>query len=103
VTGFDKGLAASTHTMARLHDFSPLLDLYINELAIHVCIIAIGSLVCFSWDLFLEPVWGAQMLGWSSNGSGVTRKLGTHLAGNHHMTGQKAWPSNWLLFVISRA
>jgi len=27
----------------------------------------------------------------------------THLSGNHHMTGQKAWPSNWLLFVISRA
>jgi len=26
-----------------------------------------------------------------------------HLAGNHHMTGQKAWLSNWLLFVISRA
>ena len=26
-----------------------------------------------------------------------------HPAGNHHTTGQKAWPSNWLLFVISRA
>jgi len=26
----------------------------------------------------------------------------THPAGNHHMTGQKIWPSNWLLFVISR-
>jgi len=27
----------------------------------------------------------------------------THSAGNHHMIGQKAWPSNWLLFVIPRA
>jgi len=28
---------------------------------------------------------------------------GSHLAGNRHTTGQKAQPSNWLLFVISRA
>jgi len=27
---------------------------------------------------------------------------GTHLAENHHITGQKNWPSNQLLFVISR-
>jgi len=26
-----------------------------------------------------------------------------HPAGNRHTTGQKAWPSNWLLFVMSRA
>jgi len=52
---------ASTHTMAKLT--SPPFDFYINELTIHVCIIAIVSLVCFSWGLSLGPVWRARVLG----------------------------------------
>jgi len=63
--------------MARLT--SPPLDLYVNELTIRVCIITNGSLVCFSWGLFLWPVWCARMLGWSSNGSGVNRQAPTQL------------------------
>jgi len=27
--------------------------------------------------------------------------IAIHQAGNCHMTGQRVWPSNWLLFVIS--
>jgi len=53
--------------------------LYINELTIHVCIIANGSLACFSWDLFLGPVWHAQVLGLSSNGSSLTGQAPTWL------------------------
>jgi len=90
---------AGFHTHNGNADFSPPLDFYINELTIHVCIIANGS-----WSAF--P--GASFLGLSdvlkcSGGlqMAVVWKV-TYLAGNHHMTGQKAWPSNWLLFVISR-
>jgi len=41
--------------------------------------------------------------GWSSNGSGMTGQQPTQLEIATLMIGQKAWPSNWLLFVISRA
>jgi len=44
-----------------------------------VCIIVNDSLVCFSYVLFLGPVWHAQVLGWSSNGSGVTGQESTQL------------------------
>jgi len=45
-------------------DFSQPLDFYIDrvvvkyppELTIHVCIIAVVSLISFSWGLFLGPV-----------------------------------------------
>jgi len=70
---------ASFHTHNGKADFSPPLDFYINELTIHVCITAIISLVCFSWGLFLGPVWCAQVLRWSSNGSGVNRQAPTQL------------------------
>jgi len=70
---------AGFHTQNGKADFSPPLDFYINELTIHVCISAIVSLVCFSWGLFLGPVWRARMLGWSSNGSGVNRQAPTWL------------------------
>jgi len=56
---------AGFHTQNGKAAFSPPLDFYINKLTIHVCIIANGSLVCFSWGLFLRLVW-------SSNGNGVT-------------------------------
>jgi len=52
---------------------------YINELSIHVCIIANGSLVCFSWGSFLWPVWHAWVLGWSSYSSGLTGQAPTQL------------------------
>jgi len=65
---------ASFHTHDGKADFLPSLDFYINELTIHGYIIAIVSLVCFSWGLFLGAVWCAQVLGWSSNGSGVNRQ-----------------------------
>jgi len=48
-----------------------LFNFYINELIIHMCITAKGSLVCFSWGLFLRPVRCAWVLRWSLNGSGV--------------------------------
>jgi len=67
---------AFTHTMA---DFSPPHNFYINELTIHVCIIANGSLVYFSWGLFLGPVWCAWVLRWSSNDSGLTGQAPTQL------------------------
>jgi len=70
---------ASFHTYNGKANFSPPLDFYINELTIHVCIIANGSLVCFSWGLFLEPAWCAQVIGWSSNGSGMTGQAPTQL------------------------
>jgi len=80
------------------------LDFYINELTIHVCIIANGSLIWFSWGLFLRPVWCAQKLGWSTNGSGVTGQVS--IATWLEITTQLAREpvsSNWLLCVISRA
>jgi len=76
VTGFDKSWLPHTHGKA---DFSPPLNFYINELTIHVCIIANGFLVCFSWDLFLKPVWHVKVLGWFANGSGVTGQAPTWL------------------------
>jgi len=60
-TRFDKSRLPHTHNGKA--DFSQPLDFYINELKIHVCIIANGSLVCFSCGLFLRPVWCAQVLG----------------------------------------
>jgi len=47
------------------------------------CLTCSSARVVFKW----------QWCGWTS----------IHPAGNRHTTGQKAWPSNWLLFVISRA
>jgi len=67
---------AGFHTHNGKADLSPLLDFYINELAIHVCIIAIVSLVCFPVGLFLGL---SDVLGWSSNGSGVNRQAPTRL------------------------
>jgi len=49
VTGFDK---SGFHTHNGKADFSPPLNFYINELTIHLCIIANGSLVWFSWACF---------------------------------------------------
>ena len=66
---------ASTHTMARLTFHHHL----INELNNPCVIIANGSLVCFSWGLFLKPVRRAWVLGWSLNGSDVTVKVPTWL------------------------
>jgi len=42
-----------------------------------MCIIANGSLICSF--LGLVPVLHPQMLGWSSNGSGVTGQVSTQL------------------------
>jgi len=70
---------ADFHTHNDKADFSPPLDFYISELTINVCIIAIVSLVCFCWGLFLGPVRRARVLGWSSNGSGVNRQAPTQL------------------------
>jgi len=70
---------AGFHTNNGKADFSSPLDFYINELTIHVCIIAIFSLVCFSCSLFLRPVWRAQVLRWSSNGSAMNRQTPTQL------------------------
>jgi len=66
------------HTSDKAH-FSPPINCYTNELTIHVYTIANNSLVCFSWGCFLRPVWWAQVLGWSSNGSGVNRQVFTQL------------------------
>jgi len=70
---------ASFHTHNGKANFSPRLDFCINELTIHVFIIAIVSLVCFSWGLFLGPVLRARVFGWSSNGSGVNKQVSTQL------------------------
>jgi len=93
---------ASFHTHNGKTDFSPPLDFYINKLTIHMCIIA----NCSHGLLFLGLV--SQVCLACSSARVVFKWpwcdwTGTHLAGNRHMTGQKAWPSNWLLFVISRA
>jgi len=76
VNGFDKSRLPQTQWQT---EFLPPLDFYINELTMHVCIIANGSLVCFSQSLFLGPVWHVWVLGWFSNGSGVTGKAPTWL------------------------
>jgi len=58
---------AGFHTYNGKTDFSPLLNFYINELTIHVRIIAIVSLVCFAGTCFsglsdvLEGSGGLQM------------------------------------------
>jgi len=44
------------------------------------CLTCLSTQVVFKW----------QWYDWTS----------THPAGNHHMTGQKAWPSNWLLLYL---
>jgi len=86
---------AGFHTQNGKADFSPSLDFYINELTIHVCIIpgllflglvSRACLMCSS----VQVVFKWQWFDWTS----------TYPAENHHTTGQKAWPSNWLLFVI---
>jgi len=64
------------------------------------------SLQIFPWSAFLGLVSWACLI--CSNDWVVFKWkwcewTSTHPAGNCHMTGQKAWPSNWLLFVISRA
>jgi len=87
---------AGFHTHNGKVDFSPPLDFYINELTIHVCIIVNGPMICFSWCLTClsaQVVFKWQWCDWTS----------THPVGNCHTTGQIAWPSNWLLFVISRS
>jgi len=74
-------------------EFSPLLNFYISELTIHVY-----HCQWFPGLLFLGLVWCAQVVfKWQRCDWTIT-----HLAGNH-TTGQKALPSNWLLFVICRA
>jgi len=70
---------AGFHTHNGKADFLPPLNFYTNELTNHVCIIANGSLVCFSWCLFLGFVWHARVHLWSSNGSGVTGRAPTWL------------------------
>jgi len=89
---------AGFHTHNGKADFSLPLNFYINELTIHVCIITIVSLVCFSWGLFLGPVWCARVLRWSSNGSGVNGqapirlKITTQLARKlGHQIGYYLW------------
>jgi len=63
-------------------DFSPLLDFYINELTIHVCIIANGFPFAFPMASFsglsdlLECLGG---LHYSSNGSSLTGQGPTQL------------------------
>jgi len=89
---------AGFHTHNSRGDLSPPLNFYINELTIHVCIIANVSLVSFSWGLFLEPVWCARVLRWSTNDSGVNEKapiwleIATRLAGKlGHQIGYYLW------------
>jgi len=60
--------------------FPGLLSLGLAPLA---CLTCLSAWVVFRWQ-------------WCEETS-------THPAGNHHMTGQKAWPSNWLLFLTFRA
>jgi len=56
----------SSHQVTK-HTFSPPINLYTNELKIHVCIIVNDSLVYFSWTLFsglssmLKCLGGLQM------------------------------------------
>jgi len=71
MTGFDKGQLLHTHWQDGLFTTNHLISTSMNYVTNHVCIIANGSLVCFSWGLFLGPVWHAQVPRWSSNGSGV--------------------------------
>jgi len=92
---------ASFHIHKSKVDFLQPLNFYINELIIHVCIIANDSLVCFPVTYFLglsdmlKCLGGLQMaVAW----------LDKHLPSeNCHTAEQRAWPSKWLLFVISRA
>jgi len=96
VTRFDESWLP--HTLARLTFPHHLISTSMNYVTIHVCIIANGSLVCLPGVCFsglsdmLKCLGGLQMA-----------VVITHPAGNCHTTGQKAWPPNWLLFVVSRA
>ena len=74
VTGFDKSRLPHTQWQGWLFTTT-----WSMNLTIHVCIIANGSLVYFSWGLFLKPVWRAWVLRWSLNGSDVTEKASTWL------------------------
>jgi len=85
----------------KLTDFSPPLDFYINVLTINVSIIANGSLVCFPGVCFLglcDVLECSVVFKWKWHDW-----AGIYPSENYHMIGQKAWTSNWLLFVIYRA
>jgi len=67
VTRFDK-----RQWQGWLFTTTRFLHQWANNPCVYHCIIANDSLVCFSWGLFLGPVWHARVLEWSSNDSGLT-------------------------------
>ena len=99
VTGFDKGWLLYTQWQGRLFTTFQFLHQWTNNTRVYHC-------QCFPGLLFLGLVSWACLMCLSAR---VVFKWqwcnwkDIHLAGNCHMTGQRAWPSNWLLFVISRA
>jgi len=66
-----------TKWQGTLFTTNQLLHQWTNDPCVYT--IANDSLVCFSWGCFLGPVWHAQVLGSSSNGSGVNRQVSTQL------------------------
>ena len=77
MTGFDKSQLPHTQWKGRFFTTTRFLHQWTTK-SIYV-FIANGSLVCFCWGLFLGPVWCAWVLGWSTNGNGVTRQAFTQL------------------------
>jgi len=101
VTGFDKSRLPHTYVMARptfhhhliftsmnltnnpcVYHCQWFLGLLFLGLVSQACLTCLSGWVAFKW----------QWCDWTN----------TDLTGNHNMTGQKTWQSNWLLFVISR-
>jgi len=93
VTRFAKTRLVRTKWQGTLFTTNQLLHQWTNLPMIH-CLLFLGlfsraCLTCSSAQVIFKWQWCE----WT----------GIHPIGNRHTTGQKAWLSNWLLFVISRA
>jgi len=99
VTGFAKTGLVCTKWQGTLFTTNRLLHQWTNSPCVYHCqwftgllflgLFSRACLMCSSARVAFKWQWCE----WTS----------IHPAGNHHTTGQKAWPSNWVLFVISRA
>jgi len=76
VTRFAKISLVCTKWQGTLFTTNQLLHQWTNDPCVCYCQWFTGLL---SWGCFLGPGWCAQVLRWSSNGSGVSRQISTQL------------------------
>jgi len=99
VTEFDKSRLPHTQWQSWLFTTTQFLHQWTNNPCVYHC-------YCFPGLLFLG------LVSWACLTCSSTRVVfkwqwcewtSTHPTGNRHTTGQRVWPSNWLLFVTFRA